>query len=325
MRPRSAARARAVTSPLRPSRQLSICRRNAPSSAADSSGRGARESTPRADSAISRQALRRLASVRSKTPSRKPVGARSLMAAIATVAGGERVAAGAPPSTPKRGAPVMSASARAAHSAAPRPGPRRRAPRPSRPAASPCSQTAAEAAANGSIPCARRPSTIPASTSPLPAVARSGGAFCIDRGAAVRRGDHRVGALQHDDRSALPRRRDAPARACCRRDRRAARTRPRCGVSTQGARIAANKASGSPVNEVSASASSTADFRRAEDRQRRVAGLAANPGARADQRRVAPLVGEQLRKARRDRQPGARSPRSMPRHRPETPRPARQR
>ena len=52
-------------------------------------------------------------------------------------------------------------------------------PGPNRRAASPCIQTAAAAAANGSMPCARSPSTIPARTSPLPAVASSGGAFAL--------------------------------------------------------------------------------------------------------------------------------------------------
>ena len=53
--------------------------RSRSTSSSGRSGRGAPVSTPRAERAISRQALRRLASVRSKTPSRKPTGARSLM------------------------------------------------------------------------------------------------------------------------------------------------------------------------------------------------------------------------------------------------------
>src|ERR1700761_3825408 len=48
-------------------------------SSPESSGRGERASTPRADSAISRHALRKLVSVRSKTPSKKPAGTRSLI------------------------------------------------------------------------------------------------------------------------------------------------------------------------------------------------------------------------------------------------------
>src|SRR5262249_36337772 len=54
-------------------------------------------------------------------------------------------------------------------SSATRPGPKRRA-------ASACSHTAAAAASKAGMPCASRPVTIPASTSPEPAVANSGGA-----------------------------------------------------------------------------------------------------------------------------------------------------
>src|SRR6516164_4266057 len=44
-------------------------------------------------------------------------------------------------------------------------------------AASPCDQTAAEAASNPGMPCANRPAVIPVNTSPAPAVAKKAGAF----------------------------------------------------------------------------------------------------------------------------------------------------
>ena len=53
------------------------------------------------------------------------------------------------------------------------------------------------------MPWASKPSTIPARTSPEPAVASVGRRILVDRGATVGRGDHRVGALQQDHRAAL--------------------------------------------------------------------------------------------------------------------------
>ena len=55
------------------------------------------------------------------------------------------------------------------------------------------------------MPCARRPNISPASTSPDPAVASVAGALAIDDGAAVRRRNDGIGALEHDDRTAFAR------------------------------------------------------------------------------------------------------------------------
>ena len=63
---------------------------------------------------------------------------------------------------------------------------------------SPCSHTAAAAASKPAMPCARRPATKPARTSPEPAVASRGRAFSAI-GAAVQCGHDRVGALEHHD------------------------------------------------------------------------------------------------------------------------------
>ena len=52
-------------------------------------------------------------------------------------------------------------------------------PMPNCSAHSPCSQTAAHAASNAGMRCARRPKTKPASTSPDPAVASHGGALAL--------------------------------------------------------------------------------------------------------------------------------------------------
>src|SRR5580698_2577326 len=52
-------------------------------------------------------------------------------------------------------------------------------PEPNRLAASPCSQTAAQAASKAGMPWARRPPISPDSTSPDPAVARLGGALVL--------------------------------------------------------------------------------------------------------------------------------------------------
>ena len=66
-------------------------------------------------------------------------------------------------------------------------------PGPASSAARPCSQTPAQAASNGSPSRgAARAATMPASTSPVPARGQPGRRRRRDRGAAVRRGDHRV-------------------------------------------------------------------------------------------------------------------------------------
>ena len=77
-----------------------------------------------------------------------------------------------------------------------------------------------------------------------------GAAGGVDRGLAVRSGDHRIGAFQHDGGAAAGRGRAAPGRPSRRRARRrtAAQTRPSCGVITTGAArasMASNSASGS--------------------------------------------------------------------------------
>ena len=68
-----------------------------------------------------------------------------------------------------------------------------------RAAASPWSQTAAQAASKAGMPWASRPVTRPASTSPEPAVARRWRGVAVDRGAAIGAGDHGVSAFQDDD------------------------------------------------------------------------------------------------------------------------------
>ena len=80
-------------------------------------------------------------------------------------------------------------------------------PGPSARPQAPCSQTAAEAASKTGMPCAARPETRPASTSPEPAVASQGGRSQPIGRAAVRRGDHRVGPLDEDRRAHETRRR----------------------------------------------------------------------------------------------------------------------
>ena len=103
----------------------SICSRSRPISSPESSGRGVRVKTPRADSAMSRQAPRRLLKVRSKTPSKNPAGGRSFMAAIAAVAEPDRDATAASPSTSKRSFPASQRQICARPAPAPRPDPRR--------------------------------------------------------------------------------------------------------------------------------------------------------------------------------------------------------
>ena len=157
-------------------------------------------------------------------------------------------------------------------------------------------------------PAPAAPSTMPARTSPEPAVASSGGAFSLiaarPSGAAIT-----VSAPFSRTTAPLsPRGAAGARRACCRAgwsNRRA--NSPSCGVITHRACGSPRTESArSPAKTVSASASSTVRLPRGEDRQRLVAGLGADPGARADQRGVAPRVGEQRREIARCRRPAAR-------------------
>src|SRR5437763_5759322 len=134
-------------------------------------------------------------------------------------------------------------------------------------AASACSQTAADAASKAGMPCANRPTTMPARTSPDPAVASSGGAPSLIAvrpsgvattvslpfssitaplsWAARRARSSLLPASLLPDGSRLPNRRA---------------NSPSCGVNTQGERIVPNRTSALSAKLVSASASSTARF-----------------------------------------------------------------
>ncbi len=87
------------------------------------------------------------------------------------------------------------------------PTPRRAGARPRCPAR-PWACTAAQVAANGSIPRASRAATVPVRTSPVPAVASAGLeiALIASRSPSPLVGDDRVVALEDDDRAAAPRR-----------------------------------------------------------------------------------------------------------------------
>ena len=200
--------------------------------------------------------------------------------------------------------------------AAPPAGPRRSGRGRIRCAASPCSQTAALAASKAGMPCASRPATMPASTSPEPAVASIGGRIVGNRRAAVRRSHHGVGALQNHDRACfvcsqpslsqvLMNMNELPAPMHL--NKRA--NSPSCGVRTVGATGSfancISSASGSPAKLVSASASSTTAAFRPSAAATLFAHCRADPAARPQHDRVEPRVGEQVRQTRRRRPPAA--------------------
>src|SRR5665213_2686536 len=146
--------------------------------------------------------------------------------------------------------PARAAGSVSIRSSATRPTPKRRA-------ASPCSQAAAQAVSKAGMPWASSPSTMPASTSPEPAVASSGGAFSLiaarPSGAAITVSapfSKTTAPLALAARSArsslLPEASNSRANS------------PSCGVNTQGERIASNKSAGLSAKTVKASASSTA-------------------------------------------------------------------
>ncbi len=136
---------------------------------------------------------------------------------------------------------------------------------------------------------------MPARTSPLPAVARSGGALAVDRDPAVGGGNHRVGALQHDDRTALPRRPPRPFGLAAGGIEEAGELalvrghhHRRADRREQGVRIAGERGQRIGVEH--------RPLAGCEDRQGLVAGFAADPGARTDQRGIAPPIREQAAK-----------------------------
>ncbi len=117
-------------------------------------------------------------------------------------------------------------------------------------AASPCSQAAAAAARNGSSPCARSPAIMPASTSPLPPVASSGGALALiaarPSGAAITVSAP-LSSTTAPVRAAAARARaslSSPSASC----RTAGRTRPRAGSARWRRRSRAKSAS-APAGE----------------------------------------------------------------------------
>ncbi len=127
-------------------------------------------------------------------------------------------------------------------------------------AASPCSQAAAQAASNASIPCASRPAIIPVSTSPAPAVASQGGALALiaafPSGAAI--------TVSVPLRSTTQPALRAAARAAASfegsvfsKPGNIRSNSPACGVSTHWARNCENNPLALSSKEVSASASRT--------------------------------------------------------------------
>ena len=270
-------------------------------------GRGAPDSTPRADKAISRQAPRRLARVRSKTPSRKPAGARSLIGGSAFGEAGNEAH-----TEPGAMAPVFSARKRGGQ--AHRQDPRRPVPGRTGGRRRHATRPPAAAASKAGMPCASRPSTMPASTSPDPAVASSGGAPGVDRGPAIGRGDHGIVAFQQHDRAARLRGAAGALQLAAGAVSSLANSRansPSCGVNTQGERIAPNRTSAFSAKLVSASASSTVRFpaARIASTLSRVSSPTPAPGP--IKRRVAPRIGEKgaeliKRSGRLDDDPGQR-------------------
>ena len=157
------------------------------------------------------------------------------------------------------------------------------------------------------MPCASSPSTIPASTSPEPAVASCGGAFSLiaarPSGAAITVSAPLSSTTAPLSRAARRARSSLPACSPARVEQ-AGKLALMRGHHARRADRREQRLRDLRQTTVSASASSTARLPRGEDRQRLVAGLAADAGARADQRRVAPRVGEQLAERRRSPQPG---------------------
>ena len=126
----------------------------------------------------------------------------------------------------------------------------------------------------------------------------------VDRDPAVRRGDHGIGALQQDDRAALPRRAARPLGLAAgsveqpgklagmrRHDARRADRLEQC--------LRVFRKGGQRVGIEHRALS------RAENRQGLVAGFAADPCAGADQRRIAPGVREKGAELVEIRRPGA--------------------
>ena len=181
VRPSSAARARALTSPPRPSRQACIWMRSRSASSRGRWGRGVAPTASREKAAISRHAERRFSIVRSNSDGAdcSSTGVGSWVMALILkdcVPRGSRVnrrRATHLHGTVMHGLATSRAAPLAENSAmssAIRPG-------PNRVAASPCSQAAAAAASKAGIPCAISPRANPGQHIAGPAVASHGGAL----------------------------------------------------------------------------------------------------------------------------------------------------
>ena len=178
-------------------------------------------------------------------------------------------------------------------------------PAPIRLAASPCSHTAAAAAANGSMPCAKQPKHHAGENIAAARRRQVGRRVGVDRSPAVGRGDHRVGALQHDDRAALPRRPPRPLELAAARVEQARKFalmrrhhHRRTDRREQGLRVLGERGQRIGIEH--------RPLAGCEDRQGLVAGLGANSGARADQRGVSSACPRATPGNRRARRPAGR-------------------
>ena len=186
--------------------------------------------------------------------------------------------------------------------------PRRSGPARSALPASACSQTAAQAASKAGMPCASSPAMMPDKHVARPGGGEPGRAVAVDRGAAVRRRDHRVRrpCRRRRHRHVGRRRRAGPASTALSSPAMSGNSRansPSCGVSTSGRRIRPTRAEEASRprrrSAVSASASSTSAATRPADavEQCERAGRAvfvADAEARARARAPRPAFGQEV-------------------------------